>query len=112
MNVKGYTSTSTLDIVQCMEHERLFRSWFEGSSWDNWKAVLKAAYCLPMTAEEIAFFKSVAGDREPPKKRVREFWVVGGRRLGKDSVANLDIGFSAALFTDQDKLRPGERATP
>ena len=33
--------------------------------------ILKAAFCLPMTKKEVAFFKTIAGDRDPPKKRVK-----------------------------------------
>ena len=46
-----------LDIVQTMDHPGLFKQWFDGPSWDGWRAVLKAAFCLPMSEAEIAFFK-------------------------------------------------------
>jgi hypothetical protein len=106
--LKGYTSP--LNIIECMEHEQLFGQWFKGESWNGWKAVLRAAYCLPMTPEEITFFKSISGDRDPPTKRVRELWVCGGRRSGKDSVASLIVAYSAALFNGQANSRPGEKA--
>jgi hypothetical protein len=106
--MKAYTSD--LDIVQAMNHRGLFQKWFDGPSWDLWRAIEKAVYALPMSEDEIARFKSVSGDRELPKQRVKEFWCVAGRRGGKDSVASLILSFSAALFIDQDKLRPGERA--
>jgi hypothetical protein len=32
-----------------------------------------------MTKKEVAFFKTIAGDRDPPKKRVKELWVVLGQ---------------------------------
>jgi hypothetical protein len=73
--------------------------------------ILRAAFALPMSKKEIAFFKTIAGDRDPPKKRVRELWVVGGRRGGKDSIASLIATFSAVFFhADISVLRPGERA--
>jgi hypothetical protein len=91
--------------------DRLFKQWFAGPSWDGWRAILKAAYALPMTEAEIAFFKSVAGGREPPKNRVRELWVCAGRRSGKDSVASAIAAYTAAFFRGGlDRLRPGERA--
>jgi hypothetical protein len=77
----------SIDIVSAMGHPKLFAPWFRGPTWNGWRAVLRAAYALPMTADEIEFFRTVA-DRNPPKKRVREFWVVAGRRAGKDSVAS------------------------
>jgi hypothetical protein len=98
------------DVVDAMNDPRLFEPWFRGPTWDGWRAVLKAAFALPMTDEEIAFFKSVAGDREPPKKRVREIWCCVGRRGGKDSIASLIAAYAASTFDQQHKLRPGERA--
>jgi hypothetical protein len=95
-----------LNIVEMMG---LLGPWFPGESWNPWRAVLKAAFCLPMSADEIAFFRTVS-DREPPTERVRELWVVAGRRAGKDSVASLIAAHAAALFDEQGKLRPGERA--
>jgi hypothetical protein len=50
-----------------------------------------------MTDEELDFFHQVA-EREPPQQRVRELWVVGGRRGGKDSIASLIITYIAAMF--------------
>ena len=102
---------SDINIVEAMGHRNLFAQFSPGESWDGWRAILKAAYALPMTASDVSFFRSVSGGREPPQSRVKELYVVGGRRGGKDSIASLIIAFSAALFTDQHKLRPGEKAT-
>lgn len=99
----------SFDIVTAMGDEALFEPWFRGPTWDGWRTILKAAYALPMTAAEIEFFRSVA-ERDPPKTRVRELWIIAGRRGGKDSVASLIAAHSAALFDQADILRPGERA--
>jgi hypothetical protein len=100
-----------MNIVEAMNDPGLFQPWFEGESWNGWRSVLKAAFALPMTTDEVSFFKSVAGDRDLPKQRVREFWIVVGRRGGKDSVASLITAHAAALFDQGSaKLRPGERA--
>jgi hypothetical protein len=99
-----------MDIVAAMDDLNLFGSAFPGSTWDGWRAVLKAAFALPMSDAERAFFRTVA-DREPPRRRVRELWVVAGRRAGKDSIASLIAAHAAALFDGQHVLlRPGERA--
>ena len=59
------TTASTFpDIISAMNDDRLFGRMYEGPTWDGWKVVLKAAFGLAMTAEETAFFKVVAGDRE------------------------------------------------
>jgi hypothetical protein len=96
------------DIVRAMDDPNLFQPWFRGASWDGWGAVLKAAYALPLSAGELAFFRTVA-DRAPPARRVKELWVIAGRRAGKDSVASLIGTFTAALFDETHRLRPGER---
>src|SRR5262249_3169116 len=98
-----------LSIVDAIRDPALFAQWFPGSSWDNWLTILKAAYALPLTAEERAFFRTVAG-RDPPSKPVRELWLIVGRRGGKDSVASVIAAYSAATFTGAGLLRPGERA--
>lgn len=96
-------------IIQAMEFPALFGPWYEGDSWNGWKAILKAAYALKMTAEEVEFFKSVAGGREPPAHRVKELWCVCGRGAGKDSIASEIVAYTAAMFNPKG-LRRGERA--
>ena len=76
------------DVVSAMNDARLFKPWFSGPTWDGWRAVLKGAFGLPISDAELAFFRQVA-ERDPPKERVRELWIVAGRRAGKDSIASL-----------------------
>ena len=83
---------------------------FAGPSWATWRAVLKAAYAEPLTDAELALFRAVAGDRNPPRRRVRELIVVAGRRSGKDSVASA-IATTAAIADYGPHVRPGERAS-
>jgi len=98
-----------LNIIESMEDPALFHRWFDGDSWNGWKAVLKAAYGLPMSDEEREFFLTVA-EREPPAGPVKELWVGAGRRSGKDSAASLIGAHTAAMFDQGHLLRPGERA--
>jgi hypothetical protein len=99
----------TIDIVSAMNDKALFEPWFPGATWDGWRAVLKAAFALPMTAAEVEFFRSVA-ERDPPTRKVKELWLICGRRAGKDSIASAICAHAAALFSEGDRLRPGERA--
>jgi len=103
-------STPAISLIEALSDEALFAPWFPGDSWDGWRIVLKAAFSEPMTGDEVEFFKSVAGGRDPPAKPVRELWCVVGRRGGKDSVASVIAAHAAALFNHGDRLRPGERA--
>ncbi len=87
----------------------LLGSSFIGSSWNRWRAVLRAAYAEPLSDADRALFAEVA-EREPPAHRVKELWVIGGRRSGKDSIASA-IAAVAALGDYTALLRPGERAS-
>lgn len=98
-----------MNIIAAMDDPALFKPWFPGGTWNAWRAILKAAFGLPMSKAEITFFRSVA-DREPPGERVKELWIIAGRRAGKDSVASLIAAHAAALFEGNGELRPGERA--
>jgi hypothetical protein len=98
-----------INLVDAMSDPDLFLRWYDGESWDGWKAVLRGAFGLAMTEKEKEFFRSVA-DREPPSKRVKEIWIAAGRRSGKDSVASLIAAHCGATFNKQHLLRPGERA--
>jgi hypothetical protein len=90
---------------------KLFPTWFAGESWDGWRTVLKAAFCLPMSKRERAFFKSIAGDRDPPRHRVKELWCVCGRRSGKSAICSLIAAHAGIFFrAGLDRLRPGEKA--
>jgi hypothetical protein len=83
---------------------------YQEDSWSNWRAILKAAFGKPLNADELEFFHEVAGNREPPPGRVKELWIVGGRRGGKDSIA-AGIATQVACYADEGMvLRPGERA--
>jgi hypothetical protein len=57
------------------------------ATWTTWLAVLKAAFALPLSDEEKEIFDAVAGGRPLPKRRVRELWVIAGRRGGKSRIA-------------------------
>ena len=83
---------------------------FAGESWATWRAVLRAAFGEPLDTAELALFRAVAGDRDPPGRPVRELWAVAGRRSGKDSIASA-IATVAATGDHRPRMRPGERAT-
>ena len=106
------------DIIAAMDGP--FADWFEGPSWNAWRVILKAAHALEMTPDEVRLFHELAGGRPPPKQRVRDLFVIGGRRGGKDSVASLIVTHAAAMFNGKRRtifgvtlpaLRKGERAT-
>ena len=56
---------------------------FMGPSWALWKICMKAAWAERLTKREVAAFKSVAGDREPPARPVGQIVAIVGRRGGQ-----------------------------
>src|SRR6267378_1617561 len=98
-----------VNIIAALDDERLFKPWFRGESWDGWRTILKAAFAIPLNDSELEFFHSVAGDRDPPERQVRELWCIVGRGGGKDSTASVIAAHMAALFSEGARLRPGER---
>lgn len=98
-----------LSIIESLDDPALFAPWFEGPTWAGWRAVLKAAFAIPLSADELTLFRAVA-ERDPPTSPVKELWCIVGRRGGKDSIASVLAAHLAAMFEEQAQLRPGERA--
>ncbi len=101
-----------MNVVDCMGDEEAFGPWFHGPSWDAWKVTLKAAFAIRMTPQELITFGELAGGRKPPAKRVRELWIIAGRRAGKDSIASMLAAYFASIEQGHiGRLRPGEKAS-
>ncbi len=77
------------------------------SSWRAWVVILKAAFAEPLDDSEKELFREIAGGREPPAERVRELWVVAGRRGGKTRIAEAASVHAATM--QKHSLAPGER---
>jgi hypothetical protein len=105
-----YTAQHAASIIDFMSDPSLLRSSFEGPSWDRWRAVLRAAFALPMSKRDRELFAEVSGDRAPPRHRVKELIAAVGRGGGKDSIASA-LAVCIATTADFTRLRPGERGT-
>jgi hypothetical protein len=77
-------------------------------SWRTWRVVLKAAFGEPLDSEARALFETLAGGRSPPPTRVRELWVLAGRRAGKSRMAALVSAYVGSCIDHTTKLAPGE----
>jgi hypothetical protein len=74
-------------------------------TWAPWLAILKAAYGLRLTEDELSFYKSVSGARVAPVAPVSELWPIIGRRSGKSRVAAAVATWTAL---QNHRLAPGE----
>jgi len=86
---------------------------YEGPSWSTWTVVLKGLCALPLTASEQAVFRRHTGGAEPPAQRVREAWILSGRRSGKTLMAaGVAVGLAAEFLVNRRErlLAPGETA--
>jgi hypothetical protein len=97
-------------IGKAFTDPKLLGAHFEGPSWDPWRAILKAAFAESLTDRERAVFHELSGGRPLPKERVKELWVIAGRRSGKTSIAAGTACYLAAFTDYSSYLRPGERA--
>ncbi len=79
-------------------------------SWKPWRALLGAAFGLPLSEDALALYRQCTGRRVPPSGPAAYLWLVVGRRGGK-SFAMALIAVFLAVFKDWRKyLSPGERA--
>jgi hypothetical protein len=97
-------------IIDFIDDPALLGPFFAGPSWDRWRAVLKAAFALPMNYRDVELFDAVAGGRKPPPKAVDELDAICGRGSGKDSIAAALAAY-VAVTGDFSRLRPGERGS-
>ncbi|RWN55571.1 terminase [Mesorhizobium sp.] len=78
------------------------------SSWSTWRTIFRAAWGQTLTEDELDLLAELAGPgRSPPTERVRELWVLAGRRGGKSRAAALVASYIATL-DHSGKLAPGE----
>ena len=97
----------TISIIDAMNDPNLLGAALgDTATWTRWLSILKAAFALPMSDADIAQFKEVSGNREPPTQRVDELWALLGRRSGKSRVAAA-LACYAALLVPR-KLAHGE----
>jgi len=103
--------STSLNIVDLINHPGLLRKWFRGESWRAWRVFLAALFGLPLTPEDLLVYQRHTGRQTPPKEQAREAWLVVGRRGGKSIISAL-AAIYLAFFRDYRKiLAPGEVGT-
>jgi hypothetical protein len=98
-----------MNIVQALSDENLLGAAIgDLRTWKTWTVVLKAAFGLRLRLKEMEIFHKIAGDREPPKHRVRELWILAGRRSGKSKISAALACYLALLADGRKRLTKGE----
>jgi hypothetical protein len=102
-----------VNILDALTDSNVMAEHFSGSSWEPWRAILAAAFGLPLTPEQAEVFSKLSGGREPPQERVRELFVISGRRCAKShtaaAVAVYIATIGAAIDGALNRLSRGER---
>ena len=78
-------------------------------SWSTWLTILRAAFASgDLSEDELDLLAELAGpSRSPPPERVRELWVLAGRRGGKSRAAALVASY-IGMLDHRHLLAPGE----
>ena len=100
-----------MNILEALDDRNLLgASIRDAESWRPWRALLAAAFGLPLSADELALYRQCTGRTVPPSAPAAYLWLVIGRRGGK-SFAMALIAVFLAVFKDWRRyLSPGERA--
>ncbi len=100
-----------MDILDALHSKTIFGPLFKDSkTWRAWEVYLRGLFGLPIAgAEDMALFRSCTGLANPPLERVRESYVIAGRRSGKSYTSALIAVFLACFKDWTAYLSPGER---
>lgn len=100
-----------MDIRQAISSPRLFGTLFKNrETWRIWFVFLAALFGLPVVdPQDVPLFMKYTGWPSWPAERIREAFVLCGRRAGKSYISAL-IAVYLACFKDwRPYLSPGER---
>jgi hypothetical protein len=102
-----------VNIIQAMDHPKLFAPFFQGSSWTAWRVFLASLFAVPMDDDAMATYRRHTGREAAPTAPFVEAELVVGRRGGKSRIlALILIATYLACFKDYSPyLAPGEVAT-
>ena len=100
-----------MNIIEALDDPNLLgASIRDPDSWKPWRALLAAAFGLPLSSDQRGLYQACTRRAEAPGAPASYLWLVVGRRGGK-SFAMAMIAVFLAVFKDWRKyLSPGERA--
>ena len=100
-----------MNIIEAIDDPQLLgASIRDAESWKPWRALLAAAFGLPLSEDALALYRACTGRRVPPGAPAAYLWLVIGRRGGKSFAMALIAVFLAAFRDWRKYLSPGERA--
>jgi hypothetical protein len=97
-------------LYDAMLDPDLFGRTFGGPTFANWIAVAKVLDGLPLSDDELAFYRKVTDRADAPAKPFTEAYLIKPRRAGGTLFAAA-VALHAALDDYRSSLGPGEWAT-
>ncbi len=100
-----------MNVIDAWYRKDIFRPLFKNpSTWHAWEVYLRGLFGLPIEgAEDLALFKDCTGFEYTPGEKVRESFVIAGRRSGKSYTSALIAVFLACFKDWTAYLSPGEK---
>jgi hypothetical protein len=100
-----------MDILSAIDDQNLLGASVKDQvSFAPWKALLAAAFGLPLDADQLKLYRECTGRSCPPSSQFKSVFICAGRRAGK-SVCMALLATYLAIFRDwRPKLTAGERA--
>jgi hypothetical protein len=100
-----------MNIIDAWNRKDIFRALFKDpSTWHAWEIYLRGLFGLPIeNAEDLALFKDCAGFEYAPGEKIRESFVIAGRRSGKSYMTSLTATFLSCFKDWSPFLSAGER---
>lgn len=100
-----------MNILEALDHPRLFAPHFAEGSWGPWRAFLAALFGLPASDEDRAIIGACTGRDDLPTGKFSEAWLVCGRRAGKSRTMALLAVYLACFLDWKPYLAAGEEGT-
>src|SRR5689334_5965430 len=74
-----------------------------GYDWAAWRVILKACFCLLLTADELSLYQKLTGRDTVPLTLILELILCCGRRAGKSTIAAL-VAFFKGITADPTRF--------
>ncbi|MCJ7588507.1 MAG: hypothetical protein MUQ00_11510, partial [Candidatus Aminicenantes bacterium] len=100
-----------MNIISAIHSREVFRPLFKDpKTWHAWEVFLRGLFGLPIeSAEDLALFKDCTGLEGTRGEKIRESYVIAGRRSGKSYTSALIAVFLACFKDWSSYLSAGER---
>jgi hypothetical protein len=99
-----------VDIISALRDPDIFGKVFPDlRTWGSWIVLLKAIFNLPMDPSEYELYQQCTRRKTIPQK-LKEVYIVCGRRSGKSRIGSLLASYFAAFKNCREQLAVGEKA--